>query len=102
MAKYSARLSQLETKLIKPNPIHIVMKSYSNQSDSEAFDIYQAKRTAEGYTPQEGWDQVRAEFLCKDNNVDHIMFITFDVLGSVAPHPPRITNAKKNHEMIVI
>jgi hypothetical protein len=101
MAKYSARLSQLETKLIKPNPIHIVFKAYS-QRDSEAFDAYQAKRNAEGYTPQEGWEEVRAEFLCKENNVDHIMFITFDVLGSVAPHPPRITNAKKNHEMIVI
>jgi hypothetical protein len=101
MAKHSLRLSQLETKLIKPNPIHIVFKA-SNQRDSEAFDAYQAQRTAEGYTPQEGWEEVRAEFLYKDNNVDHIMFITFDVLGSAAPHRPIITNAKKSHEMIVI
>jgi hypothetical protein len=101
MAKYSARLSQLETKLIKPNPIHIVFKA-SSQPDSEAFDAYQAERIAEGYTPQESWEQLKAEFLSEDNNVDHIIFITFEVVGSVAPHHPIITNAKQSHEMIVI
>jgi hypothetical protein len=102
MANFALRLSQLEQKHIKPPPIHIIMKSYGGQSHDEAFDIYQAKRMAEGYTPQEGWEQLKAEFLSESNGVDHIMFITFDVLDSVAPHPPIVTNAKKRYELKVI
>jgi hypothetical protein len=102
MTSYARRLYQLETKHIKPNPIHIIMKSYGGQSHDEAFDIYQAKRTAEGYTPQEGWEQLKAEFLSESNGVDHIMFITFDVMDSVVPHPPTVTNAKPSYELKVI
>jgi hypothetical protein len=102
MASYANRLSQLETKFIKPPPIHIIMKSYGGQSHDEAFDEYQAERTAEGYKPQEGWEQLKAEFLSESNGVDHIMFITFDVLDSVAPHPPIVTNAKQSCELKVI
>jgi hypothetical protein len=102
MANFALRLSQLEQKHIMPPPIHIIMKSYGGQSHDEAFDIYQAERTAEGYKPDEGWDELKAKFLSEDNGVDEIMFITFDVIDSVAPHPPIVTNAKKRYELKVI
>jgi hypothetical protein len=72
------------------------------QSHDEAFNIYQAKRTAEGYKPLKGWEQLKAEFLSENNGVDNIMFITFDVLDSVAPRPPIVTNAKQSYELKVI
>jgi hypothetical protein len=40
--------------------------------------------------------------LSESNGVDHIMFITFDVMDSVAPHPPTVTNAKPSYELKVI
>lgn len=43
-------------------PVHIVMKKPQMQSDIEAFEDYRVKRTAEEYTPQEGWEQLRAVF----------------------------------------
>jgi hypothetical protein len=102
MANLALRLSQLEQKHIKPPPIHIIMKSYGGQSHDEAFDIYQAERTAEGYTPQDGWEQLKAEFLSDEGGVDKIMFITFDVRESASLRPPIVTNAKKRYELKVI
>ena len=102
MAKYSSRLAQLEKKHFKAPPIHIIMKSYCGQSHSEAFDEYQAKQTAKGFIPHEGWEQLKADFLSEDNNVDHIQFITFDIMDSVAPNPPIVTNAKPEPEFIII
>ena len=97
MARYSARLAQLETKLITPPPVHIIMKSYAGQTHDDAFEVYQAKRTAEGYTPQEGWEQLRTDFV-SDNQRGQLKFITFDVMESAAPKPPIVTNAKQNYE----
>jgi hypothetical protein len=102
MANFALRLSQLEQKHIKPPPIHIIMKSYGGQSHGEAFDIYQAERTAEGYTPQDGWEQLKAEFLSDEGGVDKMMFITFDVRESASQRPPIVTNAKKRYELKII
>jgi hypothetical protein len=93
MANFSTRLSKLEIKYVTPMPVHIIFKAYS-QPDREAFDIYQAKRTAEGYTPQEGWEQLRATFL-SDAHIDQTRFIIFKVMDSVGPRPPVITNHKE-------
>jgi hypothetical protein len=102
MANFALRLSQLEQKHIMPPPIHIIMKSYGGQSHDEAFDIYQAERTAEGYTPQDGWEQLKAEFLSDEGGVDKMMFITFDVRDSASLRPPIVTNAKKCYELKII
>jgi hypothetical protein len=102
MANFALRLSQLEQKHIKPPPIHIIMKSYGGQSHDEAFDMYQAERTAERYTPQDGWEQLKAEFLSDEGGVDKMMFITFDVRDSASLRPPIVTNAKKRYELKII
>tara|TARA_R110002074_G_scaffold300936_1_gene472324 strand:+ start:735 stop:1043 length:309 start_codon:yes stop_codon:yes gene_type:complete len=102
MANFALRLSQLEQKHIKPPPIHIIMKSYGGQSHDEAFDMYQAERTAEGYTPQGGWEQLKTEFLSDEGGVDKMMFITFDVRDSASLRPPIVTNAKKFYELKII
>jgi hypothetical protein len=102
VVNFAFRLSQLEQKHIKPPPIHIIMKSYGGQSHDEAFDIYQVERTAEGYTPQDGWEQLKAEFLSDEGGVDKIMFITFDVRDSASLRPPIVTNAKKRYELKII
>jgi hypothetical protein len=102
MVNFALRLSQLEQKHIKPPPIHIIMKSYGGQTHDEDFDIYQAERTAEGYTPQDGWEQLKAEFLSDEGGVDKIMFITFDVRESASLRPPIVTNAKKRYELKII
>ena len=94
MANFSTRLSKLEIKYVTPMPVHIIFKAYS-QPEREAFDIYQAKRSAEGYTPKEGWEQLRTEFLSCDGK-GQVKFITFSVDESVAPHPPIVTNAKED------
>ena len=94
MANFASRLSQLEIKYVKLMPIHIVMKNPQVQSDIEAFEYYRVKRTAEGYTPQEGWEQLKAEFL-SDACSDQIKFITFDVMESIGLRPPVITNQKE-------
>jgi hypothetical protein len=78
------------------------MKSYCGQESSEAFDVYQAKRTAEGYTPQKCWKELKAEFLSDDNGIDGTMFIAFEILNSVGPTPPKVTNAKKTYELKVL
>tara|TARA_B110000908_G_scaffold159743_1_gene202263 strand:- start:70 stop:357 length:288 start_codon:yes stop_codon:yes gene_type:complete len=94
MANFSTRLSKLEIKYVTPMPVHIIMKKPQMQSDIEAFEDYRAKRTAEGYTPQEGWEQLRATFL-SDAHIDQTRFIIFEVMDSVGPRPPVITNHKE-------
>ena len=99
MAKYSSRLSQLETTHFQPSPIHIITKSYGDQPHGQHFDTYQAKRTAEGYAPQQGWEQLRTEFLSENNKIDDMIFTTFDIVGGVAPGN---SNVEKCYEMVVI
>jgi len=94
MTNFLSRLSQLEIKYVKPMPIHIIMKNPQAQSDIEAFEDYRVKRTAEGYTPQEGWNKLKASFL-SDAYSDQIKFITFEVIESIGPRPPVVTNHKE-------
>jgi hypothetical protein len=76
------RVKELEVKAIKPEPVHIIMKSYAGQSNSEAFDLYQDKRSIDGYTPNEGWEALKKEFLSVNSDVI-LKFITFDILPPV-------------------
>lgn len=83
------RLEELERKHTPLEPIHIIMVSYPNQPDDEAFDDYQAKRTAEGYTPKQGWEQLKKEYLASgvrpigiEDASEPVGFITFDVVES--------------------
>ena len=92
MTNYAARLAQLERKVSKPRPVHFITKEFDCNSNSDAFDAYQAKRTLEGYTPDEGWDKLREAFL---SGCDSTLFITFSILESVDPDNMKITNAKK-------
>lgn len=94
MKNLDTRLESLEHKMVKPEPVHIIIKSYCGQSDVEAFDMYQAKRTAEGYAPKEGWQKLKEKFLAPDpGNGKQIDFIKYEIVGSTAPVPPKVTNA---------
>ena len=95
MARYTARLAQLETKMIKPEPIHIIFNPNSELSPNDVFTDYQVKRSTEGYSPKEGWELLRTEFLSCDGK-GQLKFITFSVDESVAPTPPIVTNAKED------
>jgi len=86
-----SRVAKLEQSILKPEPIHIIIKSYCGQSDAEAFDHYRVKRSTQEFTPKEGWQQLKKEFLLGD---DKSKFIKFEVMDSVGPNPPKITNAK--------
>lgn len=99
-AAFIKRIEELERKSTTAEPIHIVMKSYPGQSNEEAFEDYQSKRSLEGYEPKQGWNQLKKEFLecqeaigVEDAN-SPVDFITFDILPSKALVPPKVTNAK--------
>lgn len=94
MANISSRLTRLEVMHTTAPIIHSIMVSYRGQPPVEAFEDYRVKRTAEGYTPQEGWEQLRSAFLSSDP-IHRMQFITFDIAESIAPHPPIVTRHKR-------
>lgn len=94
MPTLKERISKLEQANIKPEPVHIIMKSYCGQSDTEAFDQYQAKRTAQGFEPKEGWEKLKERFLSPEtSHEEQIDFIKYEILASTAPVTPKVTNA---------
>jgi len=62
--------------------IHIITKTQPDQSDSEAFDIYQLGCMAAGYSPEESWSVLRSVYLDDDPLYRH-RFITYDVLPPI-------------------
>jgi len=92
--KYGARLSQLEATRIKPPAIHTIMAKSANQPKAEVFDSYMIGRMAQGYTPPEGWHELRTAFM-SDKPSDSARFIYFQLDESRAPKPPIITNHRE-------
>ncbi|GLX82483.1 hypothetical protein [Thalassotalea eurytherma] len=89
------RLAGLEQKTAKPSPIHIILKSSAGETDEQAFNNYRVKRMSEGYEPECGWQALKDKFLSGSIVQDAgVEFITFDVIDSVAPYPPKITKGK--------
>ena len=62
--------------------IHIITKTQPDQSDSEAFDIYQLGCMSNGYSPEESWSVLRSVYLADDPLYRH-RFITYDVLPPI-------------------
>lgn len=91
MAKFASRLANLETKLIKPEPIHIIMAKFEGQTKTEMFDSYMLGRMAQGYTPTLGWPELRAAFMSGKQS-DQLRFISFEIANSIGPNPPIVTN----------
>lgn len=96
MVNNLSRLAQLERQVLKPSPLYIIMKSYPGQSNADAFDEYQERRQGEGYTPKEGWEKLKQDFLLNPDGVDQIMFITFNVLGSKSPEQLKVTRGSEH------
>jgi hypothetical protein len=95
MPTLKERISKLEQEKIRPEPVHIIMKSYCGQSDTEAFDEYQVKRSAQGFEPKEGWQKLKERFLSPEtSHKKQIDFIKYEVVASASPTPPVITNAQ--------
>jgi len=92
--KYGARLSQLEATRIKPPELHVIMSKSPNQPKNEVFDSYMLGRMAQGYTPPEGWHELRTAFM-SDKPSDSARFIYFQLAESIAPKPPIVTNHRE-------
>lgn len=79
-----SRVAALECKLSTPQAIHIIFKSFTGETDESAFDHYQAERAAEGFTPVEGWKQLKNGFLSGKKD-DKNKFVVFGIIDSIAP-----------------
>ena len=91
MSNLKARLSQLEAMRIKAPELHVIMSKSPNQPKNEVFDSYMLGRMAQGYTPPEGWHELRMTFM-SDELSDMARFIYFQLDESRAANPPRVTN----------